>query len=92
MREWATTLIETLRSIVQGVSNARDLNTAMEFLVVKVKASMKVGVCSIYLNDESRQRFLLMASDGLNRASVGRSFLNYGQGLIGWVADRKSVV
>ena len=88
MREWATTLIETLRSIVQGVSNARDLNTAMEFLVVKVKASMKVGVCSIYLNDESRQRFLLMASDGLNRASVGRSFLNYGQGLIGWVAER----
>ena len=89
---WVTTLIEALRSIVQGVSNARDLNTAMEFLVVKVKASMNVGVCSIYLNDEARHRFLLMASDGLNRASVGRSFLNYGQGLIGWVAERAEML
>ncbi|MGB0965045.1 MAG: phosphoenolpyruvate--protein phosphotransferase [Litorivicinus sp.] len=88
MRGWATTLIEALRSIVQGVANARDLNTAMELLVVKVKASMKVGVCSVYLDDPKRERYLLMASDGLNRASVGRSYLEYGSGLIGWVADR----
>ena len=79
-------MIESLRAIVQGVSNARDLNNAMEFLVVKVKQAMNVGVCSVYLDDAKRERYLLMASDGLNRASVGRSYLEYGQGLIGWVA------
>ena len=85
-------MIESLRAIVQGVSNARDLNNAMEFLVVKVKQAMNVGVCSVYLDDAKRERYLLMASDGLNRASVGRSYLEYGQGLIGWVADRSEIL
>ena len=48
-------------AIVQGVSNARDLNNAMEFLVVKVKQAMNVGVCSVYLDDAKRERYLLMA-------------------------------
>ena len=64
----------------------------MEFLVVKVKQAMNVGVCSVYLDDAKRERYLLMASDGLNRASVGRSYLEYGQGLIGWVADRSEIL
>lgn len=85
-------LIETLRGIVQGVANARDLNTAMELLVVKVKNAMNVGVCSVYLNDPQFQRFLLMASDGLNRQSVGKSYLEYGQGLVGLVAERAEPV
>ncbi|MGB0957346.1 MAG: GAF domain-containing protein, partial [Litorivicinus sp.] len=85
-------LIETLRGIVQGVANARDLNTAMELLVVKVKNAMNVGVCSVYLNDPQAERFLLMASDGLNRQSVGKSYLEYGQGLVGLVAERAEPV
>ena len=92
MRPLAINLIETLRGIVQGVANARDLNTAMQLLVVRLKNAMNVGVCTVYLNDPQGQRFMLMASDGLNRQSVGKSYLKYGQGLVGLVAERAEPV
>lgn len=85
-------MLGTLRSIIQEVGLAGNLEQALEIIVRRVKASMKVEVCSVYLANEEQQRYLLMASDGLNPESVGYAGLDYGEGLVSLVAERAEAV
>ena len=57
-------------------------------MVNHVAEAMHVDVCSIYLLDERNQRYLLMASKGLNPDSVGHVSLP-GEGLVGLVVSVK---
>lgn len=81
-------MLSDLRRIVQEVNAARDLNSALEIIVSRVRAAMSTQVCSVYLRDNNRH-FLLMATEGLNQESIGKVRLAPDQGLIGWVASRE---
>ncbi len=61
-------------------------------MVKHVAEAMQVDVCSIYLLDERNQRYLLMASKGLNAESVGHVSLQTGEGLVGLVGQREEIV
>lgn len=84
-------MLETLRRTIQEVNRAPDLTRALEAIVSHVKQAMLVDVCSVYLNDEERQRHVLMATDGYNPGAVGefRLGLDFGSGLVGLVASRE---
>ena len=84
--------LETLRRIVQEVDAAASLHEALEVMVVQVAAAMGSEVCSVYLLDEHNQRYVLMASKGLNTESVGLVSLAYGEGLVGLVGQREEIV
>jgi phosphotransferase system enzyme I (PtsP) len=58
--------IESLRKIVQDVDAAPNLHAALEVMVHLVAEAMETEVCSVYLLDERNQRYILMASVGLN--------------------------
>jgi phosphotransferase system enzyme I (PtsP) len=58
-------------------------------MVNHVAEAMHVDVCSIYLLDERNQRYVLMASKGLNPDSVGNVSLHVGEGLVGWSDNAK---
>ena len=62
--------LETLRRIVQEVDAAASLHEALEVMVEQVALAMGSEVCSVYLLDERNQRYVLMASKGLNVESV----------------------
>ncbi|GJM14546.1 MAG: phosphoenolpyruvate-protein phosphotransferase PtsP [Pseudohongiella sp.] len=79
-------MLEQLRSIVQEVNSARDLQTELDIIVNRVREAMQTQVCSIYLYDKDINSHVLMASEGLNAESVGHVSLEVGEGLVGLVA------
>ncbi len=81
-----------LHRIVQQVSRAPDLDKALHIIVTGVRETMGADVCSVYLTDLERGYHLLMASDGLSQAVVGRLKLELDEGLVGLVAERSEPV
>ncbi|MBI3560282.1 MAG: phosphoenolpyruvate--protein phosphotransferase [Gammaproteobacteria bacterium] len=81
-------MLNTLRSIIQDVNSARDLDQALSIIVQRIREAMGVDVCSIYLTDEKQQQHVLMATQGLKPESVGKVRLAFNTGLISLVAAR----
>lgn len=84
-------MLNSLRSIVQEVVAARDLNTVLGIIVTRVKAAMSTQVCSIYLRD-GRGHYVLMATEGLNTRAIGKVHLAANEGLVGMVAAREEPI
>ncbi len=82
-------MLETLRRIVQDVSAAPDLPSALAITVNRIRDTMHVAACTVYLADEDNREYVLMATAGLNPQAAGRVRLNRQQGLIGLVAERR---
>lgn len=85
-------MLAILQRIIQEVSQANDIERALAIIVKRVKEAMQVDVCSAYLSNESQQRHILMASDGLNPQAIGQAGLAFGQGLVSLVAERAEAV
>ncbi len=85
-------MIDRLRRVIQRVNAAKDLDEALSIIVRRVKEAMAVDVCSVYLNDQARGHYVLMASNGLNPAAVGKVRLRHDEGLIGLVGKRQEPV
>ncbi len=79
-------MLEQLRGIVQQVNAAKDLQSALDIIVSRVREVLNTQVCSVFLLDNDISCHVLMASDGLNKASVGQVSLEIGEGLVGLVA------
>jgi phosphotransferase system enzyme I (PtsP) len=82
-------MLASLRNIVQEVNSARNLGQVLSIIVKEVSTAMQAGVCSVYLFDESDQRYVLMASKGLRGESIGKVRLAMREGLVGLVAARE---
>ena len=84
--------LDTLRRIVQEINASASLHESLDIMVNQVADAMHVDVCSIYLLDERNQRYLLMASKGLNPEAVGHVSLHTSEGLVGLVGQREEIV
>ena len=84
--------LDSLRRIVQEINASVSLHESLEIMVNQISKAMHVDVCSIYLLDERNQRFVLMATKGLNPDSVGNVSLQLGEGLVGLVGQREEIV
>ena len=80
-------MLEALRSIIQEVNRARDLTTVLDIIVDRVKHAMCTDVCSIYLTDADN-RYVFMATRGLNTDVIGQVSLARDEGLVGYVGER----
>ena len=81
-------MLDILRRLVQAVTEAENLDDALNIIVTRIKATMQTGVCSIYLLDDKTGCWLLMATDGLNPSSVRIASLSKNEGLVGSVGTR----
>lgn len=79
-------MLDRLREIVQEVNSAKDLQSALDVIVSRVRAAMTTQVCSVYLLDADINCHVLMASEGLRKESVGHVSLQLDEGLVGLVA------
>ncbi|MEB3753084.1 phosphoenolpyruvate--protein phosphotransferase [Acinetobacter sp. MD2(2019)] len=84
--------LDTLRRIVQEINASASLHESLDIMVNQVSEAMDVDVCSIYLLDERNQRYILMATKGLNAEAVGTVSLHLGEGLVGLVGQREEIV
>lgn len=82
-------MLNTLRKITQEVNAVQDLQAALTIIVERVRAAMGTEVCSVYLLDPDSNRFVLMATEGLNKSSIGLVCMAPGEGLVGLVGLRE---
>ena len=85
-------MLEILRRVIQEVNKARDLTTALEIIVDRIQEAMGTQVCSVYLLNEERDKYVFMATRGLNQSAVGKVTLALGEGLVGYVGERAEPV
>jgi len=85
-------MLSMLRSIIQEVNGASNLEEALNVIVSRVQEVMSTEVCSIYLLDEDKKRYILMASQGLNPDAIGKVSLGYSEGLVGLVGVREEPI
>ena len=79
-------MLDQLRGIVQSVNAAKNLQSALNIIVRRVRESLNTQVCSVYLFDTDINSHVLMASEGLKEQAVGNVGLDVGEGLVGLVA------
>ena len=87
--ERKASMLDSLRSIVQDVNAADDLQTALDAIVHRVREVMGTEVCTVYLRDPASGRFVFMANEGLNPDFIGKISLAADEGLVGQVATRE---
>lgn len=85
-------MLTSLRRIVLEFSQNTELESALHRMVSQVKQVMKTDCCSVYLADHQKQHFVLMASDGLAKASLGQTTIGFTEGLIGLVGQREELL
>lgn len=85
-------MLNALRKLVQEVNAATNLEEALRLIVRRVRTEMATQVCSIYLLDIDSQRYILMATEGLNQNAIGKVSLGAGEGLVGLVAKREEPI
>ncbi|HBQ1314298.1 phosphoenolpyruvate--protein phosphotransferase [Klebsiella pneumoniae] len=78
-------MLTRLREIVEKVASARRLNEALDILVTDVCQAMETEVCSVYLADNDRRCYYLMATRGLKKPRGRTVALAFDEGLVGLV-------
>ncbi len=81
-------MLTTLRRIVQDVAAASSFQEALRIIVHDVREALGTEVCSIYLLSPEGDRYLFVATEGLNQDAVGKLSLSLDQGLTTLVAGR----
>ena len=71
------------------MNSARNLPEVLSIIVKQVSGALQAEVCSIYLFDETDQRYALMATEGLRQESIASVRLAMGEGLVGLVAAKE---
>lgn len=85
-------MLEALRSIVQEVNAADDLQSVLDVTVVRVQRTMGTEVCSVYLREPTLNRFVFSATEGLNKNFVNKISMASDEGLVGQVAQREEPI
>lgn len=85
-------MLERLRQVTRAVSLAEGQQQTLDVIVFEICQALKVEVCSIYVADYQQNKFILMASKGLDPECVGRIALEFNEGLIGLVAQREEPI
>ncbi len=81
-------MLDILRRITQDVNAAQDLPEALNIVVDGVKQAMQTEACSIFLADEEHGENTLVATNGLNKALIGKVRLKLGEGIVGLISER----
>ena len=78
-------MLTRLREIVEKVASAPRLNEALDILVTDVCQAMETEVCSVYLADNDRRCYYLMATRGLKKPRGRTVALAFDEDLVGLV-------
>lgn len=81
-----------LRLISQEVNAAKDLSAALTIIVKQVRIAMLSHVCSVYLYQPDTDRYVLMATEGLNKRAIGKVSMGSNEGLVGLVGSRAETI
>jgi len=78
-----------LHEVAQLASSARDWDEMLRIVIDRTTDAMRAEVSSLYLLEKPEGILRLVATNGLNRRSIGRATLRIGEGITGWVANAR---
>ncbi|MFZ1873948.1 MAG: phosphoenolpyruvate--protein phosphotransferase [Chania sp.] len=81
-------MLTRLREIVEKVAAAANLTDALDLLVNETCLAMDTEVCSIYLADNDRRCYYLMATRGLKKPRGRTIALAFDEGVVGLVGRK----
>lgn len=82
-------MLTILRHIIQEVSGAQDFREALDIMVQRIANALATQACSVFLLDRRHGEYVLVATQGLNPAAVGKVRVPINKGLIGLVGERE---
>lgn len=85
-------MLKILKRIVQDVTTAHHLTDALSALVVHVREAVAADAVSVYLIDNKHAEYVLIATNGLNKAAESSVRIPLDNGLIGLVGRREEPV
>lgn len=85
-------MLDTLRRIVQDISTVSDLPSALTLTVDRIRDTLQVAGCTIYLADPEDHCLVLAATAGLDPAPSDKIRSDEPSGLVGWVAQRQELL
>ncbi len=78
-----------LHEITQLASSTRDWDEMLRIVIDRTTDAMGTDVASLYLLEKREGVLRLVATNGLDRRSIGRATLRVGEGITGWVANAR---
>ncbi len=81
-------MLKILKKIAQEVSQAKDLSQALNVIIDHVIAALHADSSSIFLVDDVKGEYVLLATMGLNPEMIGKARIKFGEGLVGLVGER----
>ena len=90
--EPASPHVALLHRVSSIVSSSRTLDEMLNELVALAAQVTKSDACLVYLLDAENDEIVLRASQLPHASEVGSLRLHVGEGVTGWVAERKSIV
>ncbi len=88
-RRYGLRLLEDIGTII---TQAADLRSSVQGVVERVAEHLAMEVCSLYMYDPGAQALRLLATKGLDQASVGRVAMAVDEGLTGIVVQKMEPV
>ena len=81
-------MLDRLRTIVQQVNTAGDIEQIFHIIVSELSDVMQAEICSIYIANDNKTSLTLAASRGLNPKLIKKAVLTIKQGIVGEVFTR----
>lgn len=82
-------MLKSLRRIVEDVESSNDFSDGLELLVSRVRETLETQACALFLVDQQKHEYVLMASDGYADHAIQFTRIPFGQGLIGLVGSQE---
>ncbi|MFD2230282.1 phosphoenolpyruvate--protein phosphotransferase [Alkalimarinus sediminis] len=84
--------LQALRKIFQEAGELSSADELLHLIVTRVKEATHSDVCSIYLADEERDDWVLVATEGLSGEAIGSVRMRTGEGLVGYICKHQSLL
>ncbi len=84
--------LQALRKIFQEAGELSSADELLQLIVTRVKEVTHSDVCSIYLADEEQNDWVLVATEGLSSAAIGKVRMRTGEGLVGHICKHQSLL
>lgn len=85
-------MLAALRRIIHEMDLAADLPKALDVIVKHICVELAIDAGSIFLRDEERGEYVLLAASGIAADLVTKLRIKLGEGLIGLVGEREEPI
>lgn len=81
-------MLTKLKEVVQEIGQIPVLDEALTCVAQRLVEVMNIDCCSIYLADYQQKVFELVATEGLSEDAVGKIYIGFSEGIIGFVGQK----